>query len=217
MVIVVSHQKGGVGKSTVTTNLATALQKNKEVILIDLDSQHSTKLWSDLRVQNGLNEFECFYADSREAFDEITEKHNDKIILVDSGGFDSMVNRYSLAVADLIITPASASQLDVFGLDKFQEVLAQATESMGREFKSYVLINNISSQIKKDKQALISYCESKKEFEVFKTTFHSRIDYKRAYAKGMGVAEYSKKSPAAEELNSLAKEINKIIKEHYAI
>ncbi len=214
MVIVVSHQKGGVGKSTVTTNLATTLKEIRDVVLIDLDSQHSTKLWSDLRVQNGLSEFECHYADSREAFDEIREKNSDKIVLVDSGGFDSMVNRYSLAVADLIITPASASQLDVFGLDKFQEVLIQATESMGRKFKSYVLINNISSQIKKDKQALISYCNSKDEFEVFESTLHSRIDYKRAYANGMGVSEYNKKSQAALELLALTKEIEVIINKH---
>ncbi len=217
MVIVVSHQKGGVGKSTVTTNLATTLKDIRDVVLIDLDSQHSTKLWSDLRVQNGSSEFECHYADSREAFDEIREKNRGKIVLVDSGGFDSMVNRYSLAVADLIITPASASQLDVFGLDKFQEVLMQATENMGRSFKSYVLINNISSQIKKDKQALISYCKSKDEFEVFETTLHSRIDYKRAYAKGMGVSEYNKKSQAAVELTKLTKEIEELITKHFSI
>ncbi len=128
-----------------------------------------------------------------------------------------MVNRYSLAVADLIITPASASQLDVFGMDKFQEVLMQATESMERNFKSYVLINNISRQIKKDKQALISYCKSKDEFEVFETTLHSRIDYKRAYAKGMGVSEYNKKSHVAVKLTELTKEIEKLITKHFFI
>jgi len=214
MVIAIAHQKGGVGKSTITTNLASALYEFKEIILVDLDSQNSTKLWTNLREKTEHKKFKCHCVKNIEEFNKVIKENENKIILVDSGGFDSVINRYSLTQADLIITPASASQLDVFGLEKFQKVLKQASESLKRKFKTYVVINNTSSQIKKDKEALRSYCNSKKEFEIFKTTLHTRVDFRRAYAQGLGVVEYDHKSLASAEMKGFAEEVKEIIKNH---
>jgi len=41
MIIVVSHQKVGVGKSTIAWDLATNLQKKYNVELVDLDIQRT--------------------------------------------------------------------------------------------------------------------------------------------------------------------------------
>ena len=37
--ILSTHQKGGVGKSTITYNLACALNRNAKVVICDLDAQ----------------------------------------------------------------------------------------------------------------------------------------------------------------------------------
>jgi chromosome partitioning protein len=49
-VIVVANPKGGVGKSTVSTNLAGALaHRGRKVMLGDIDRQQSTRLWLNMR------------------------------------------------------------------------------------------------------------------------------------------------------------------------
>jgi len=211
MVINVTHQKGGVGKSTIITNLATSLNTQDNIILIDLDQQNSTKLWNDLRTRNNLKPFKCYCIEENKELDKIIKGNKDKIILVDSGGFDSIINRYALIISDMLITPVSASQLDVFGLDKFHQVIKEASKSIKKPFKSHIIINNISSQIKKDVQSLKNYCNSIKEFKVFDTILHTRIDFKRAYGNGQGVNEYNKKGTASSEITALAKEINELI------
>ena len=42
MIITLAHQKGGVGKSTLATNLAAALGAD----ILDLDLQRSCQLWN---------------------------------------------------------------------------------------------------------------------------------------------------------------------------
>lgn len=55
MIVTVAHQKGGVGKTTLATNLAQVLGAD----LLDLDLQQSCVLWSRLRKSTGLPEILC--------------------------------------------------------------------------------------------------------------------------------------------------------------
>ena len=53
MLIVLSHQKGGVGKSTIAWNLATGLQNKKYIVeLVDLDVQQTLFYTNEIRKQN---------------------------------------------------------------------------------------------------------------------------------------------------------------------
>ncbi len=52
-IIVVANPKGGVGKSTISTNLAGALaNRGRSVMLGDIDRQQSTRAWLAMRPEN---------------------------------------------------------------------------------------------------------------------------------------------------------------------
>ena len=70
MIITVAHQKGGVGKSTVATNLAVEMGTPS----IDLDSQHSCYLFSVLRKEEQGKFLQVFTPETIDEIEEILEK-----------------------------------------------------------------------------------------------------------------------------------------------
>jgi len=125
MIIVVSHTKGGVGKSTISFNLATALNSKYNIEVIDLDFQKTLTYLNEYRKEPlSVKSFE-----SDEKFKKYIKKDSDqRISIIDVGGFDSSINRIAMIMADLIITPVSDSSTELLGLIKFEKILKEMSE-----------------------------------------------------------------------------------------
>jgi len=216
MVVLFGHQKGGVGKSTIAINFAYQMQKKyRDLALLDLDSQNSAILFNQLREQEKLPTIKCVTEDVID-FDEFIGryyKNKNNLLVIDSGGYDSNINRAALIKADLIITPVGISQIEIFGLQKFRKILKEASEVLETKIKTNVLLNNVDSRSKNKLSDLREYIKDKNDyFNLLETTVHTRADYKNSYGDGLTVKEYNKKGIAQNEIKQLSKEIYKLIK-----
>ena len=107
-IICVANRKGGVGKTTLATNLAVALNNKGKSILIDADEQQSASKWAKQR-----NDIECISVHSEllTKLEEIDSKYD--YILIDVAGRDSTIFREALLVANTLIVPTQPSLLDL--------------------------------------------------------------------------------------------------------
>jgi len=215
MILLFGHQKGGVGKSTIAINFAYKIQKiYKDLILLDLDSQNSAMLFNQLRMSQNLPVIQCV-KESDIAFNDFINKYaNDRnnLLIVDSGGYDSDINRAALIRADIIITPVGISQIEIFGLQKFRKILKEASEALGKNIKTNVLINNVDSRSKAKLKDLQEYIKNQNEyFNLLNATIHARADFKNSYGDGLTIEEFNNKSIANTEVEQLVKEVIKLI------
>ena len=213
MIISVSHQKGGVGKSTIAINLAIDLSKDYNVEIVDLDVQRTITATQKIRSNDeSLNPLKINYINNESEFESFFKNQKqDTIYIFDTGGFDSSLNRNAIYFSDLVITPVSDKFNEISGLMKFKEILEELEEVTKQDMKVHVLLNNINPQIKKF-DSIKSFLKSNKEFVLLDSILKTRVDYDKASWLGKSVFEYNKDSKASEEFKSLIDEIKTILK-----
>lgn len=210
MIISVSHQKGGVGKSTLAFNLAYYLAKYNPV-LVDLDIQNTISYANTIREQISNKKFNVQVVNSDTALKEIIKLSNkNNLIIIDTGGFDSSLNRLSIIASDLIITPVSDKLFELLGLKKFESILSELSNIKKEKVIARVLLNNISPSVKKLGD-LYSFIQESSSFELFDTVIRQRADIVHSSSKGLAVAEYNKGCKADLEYQALTKEIEQLI------
>jgi len=210
MIIVIAHTKGGVGKSTIAWNIATALNSSQNIEVVDLDFQRTLTYINEYRDKqlvvksfNTLKAFESY----------LRADNNQRISIVDVGGFDSEINRMAMVIADLIITPVSDANTELLGLIRFDKILKEISQAIGENIKVSILLNNINPQ-KKNLDELKNHIKENELFTLFDTILRTRADYGKALDNGLGIIEYKKESKGAAEMESFLTEINQLIKEN---
>jgi len=206
VIITVAHQKGGVGKSTIATNLAVEMK----LPVIDLDSQHSCYLFSLLREREHGKQLSVYIPETVDEFEKVLRELNGRNLIIDSGGYDNDLNRYALLVSDLVITPVAPSQIEVFGLLKFAEIVREALK-ISPNLRVFVLINNADPRSSKENRELERFIESEENFNLFKTKLYRRADYRRAYSEGLSVCEYNPGGKACREVSAFVSELNALL------
>jgi chromosome partitioning protein len=204
MIINLTHQKGGVGKSTLTTNLSVEL----DATIIDLDSLRSSVLWNKIRVNNGKQSINCFTVSDENEMKQVINENVNKNIIIDSGGYDSGLTRLAILMSDVILTPVSPSQIELFGLQNFATVIQEISNEVGEKIQTNVIINNADTRSKSSIQYLQEFVtENNEYFNLLDTVIHARADFKKAYGEGLSVSELDSKGKAADEIKQLVKEI----------
>lgn len=125
-VIVIANPKGGVGKSTLATNLAGYFaSQGHSVMLGDVDVQQSSRQWLKLR-SPALPSIQAW---------EIEDGHVAKppkgtthIVLDTPAGFSGKRFDKVMQIADKVIVPLQPSMFDILATQEFLEKLADRKE-----------------------------------------------------------------------------------------
>jgi len=212
MVIAISHQKGGVGKSTLAYNLSVELSKKYNINVIDLDVQQTITACNVIRGKFGQKKLNILsFEDKKDFVDFLNNDDEDNLTIIDTGGFDSGLNRVAMYAADLIITPVSTEFLEVIGLEKYKKIIKEVSKKVGKEIKTHVILNKIhhAQQNFSDIKEFID--KSPNQFTLMDSIIRRRSDFNISLSHGFSVCEFDKNSDSSKEMKSLISEISKIL------
>ncbi len=211
MILTLSHQKGGVGKSTVAWNLAVLFSKIIPTRIIDLDTQRSLTVTNALRLEHGLIPIEMLHFNTAgELAEYAAEDSEDTLTIIDSGGFDSAFNRVAIIASDLLITPVSDKPFDLMGLQKYEQILKSLSEIQGETIKTHILFNNINPSMKRFGD-LIEFVCSSEHFELMVPILRQRVDVANSVGEGKSIKEYRIFSRGDQEMDELFDEVKTIL------
>jgi chromosome partitioning protein len=221
MIISVMNLKGGVGKTTVSTNLAACFAHDGSKVCIgDLDnSQFSSKKWNTQRGDItpvipvfGVSGYKSQSGFSSEEGKEMAQtvkslsKDYDIVILDGAPVFEEMAT-WMILVSDLVVCPIQTSALDVWTMKNIKQKIDQLA-AIGHEKEVRILLNFFNAQRRLDRdieQALLDI-----GMKVFKSRISNRVAYKEAIIDGLGVVE-TKDKKAAEEMAAIFEEIKSTV------
>ena len=114
-IILVTHQKGGVGKSTLTFNLAQNISSSSKVAVLDFDLQGSLSQLKEL-----VTDFEII--PFKGEIDDILKLDQD-FVFIDTPPYLSNHLPKLIAIADLVILPTKAGVLDLLAIKGTLELI----------------------------------------------------------------------------------------------
>jgi chromosome partitioning protein len=120
-IFVIANPKGGVGKSTFSTNLAGYFAaQGHQVMLGDADVQQSSKSWLQLRPSQLRPIASWDIKDGRIAQPPLGTTH---IVLDTAAGLNGAKLDQVLKLADKVIVPLQASMFDILATESFLRIL----------------------------------------------------------------------------------------------
>lgn len=205
MIITIASLKGGVGKSTITQNLAVCFaHMGYKVAIVDSDTNQSCVKWSANRPEDAPVIFTAGYFDGRELSANIRPlNQNYDIILIDGTPSLSKMTSKILLVADLILIPILPSLLDFWATQDFLERVKDAEDEREKKVPAYFIINqNTQTNLSREFLEVLT----KTDIPVLESTLKNRVSYREAIISGVGAFE-GKDPKAKEEITFLANEV----------
>ncbi len=210
-IISVGNQKGGVGKTTVTMQLAGALAKKHRVLVADADEQATASKWA------AMSEGEPFPATVvglaaagskiHRELQRLSEQYD--YILVDCPpSVSSPVPQAAFLVSDLVLIPTRPSLPDIWAVQETIRLVERA-KAINENIKTAILVNALqpNTQLGRDAVEILAQFDA----HLLKTVLRQRQAYPQSVAFGGTVAQVSGAKPAQAEVTALVKEIQALL------
>ena len=209
MIISVTSLKGGVGKSTISQNIAVGFaHMGYKVAIVDTDLNASSVRWSGMRSDDvpeitvvGITEAEALRKN-------IKQLHKDyDLIVIDGTPSLSKLVSTIMVLGDLVLIPIRPGGFDIWATELFIEKYEQA-KALKDEMQAYFILNEYSDSINLNRE--IKEALSDLDIGILKSTIKHRVAYSEAVFLGQGAFEY-KDIKAKIEVADLTNEVLNII------
>jgi chromosome partitioning protein len=208
MILALTNQKGGVGKTTLSVHIAAALaMRGRRVRLIDMDPQHSALDWQAARDNTQLAplfEIDGYPKETLHKHIESKAKGFDDVIL-DVPPQTAALARSAILSADIILIPVQPSPYDVWAAKETVGLWEEA-----RVFKpglrALFALNRhiVGTAIGRDVREALGHYE---EVPVMEAVIAQRVIFAESAASGQVAMEIDADSAASREVLSLCDEL----------
>lgn len=145
-VLAVMNEKGGVGKTTMSTHLAWMCAAiGWDTLLMDVDIQGSATKWANVRNDYGLQPMiPCVGRTGKVGNDIAAMAARFDVVIVDSGGRDSLEMRQAIGAADVMLLPVQAGQYDIWSLGTMDTAVMDVEQRTGEELSAGIAFLNMA-------------------------------------------------------------------------
>ncbi|MCR9290160.1 MAG: AAA family ATPase [Bacteroidetes bacterium] len=205
MKIGITNLKGGVGKTTVSQNLAVCFaHMGYKVCIVDTDTNQNSLAWNGVRDEELPNILVVGATDSNALTKTVDTLHKDhEIVIIDGTPSLSKMTTRIILSSDLLLIPILPSGHDFRSMTQFFERFEQAKE-FRNDIPAYFLLNQYSNNLNvhSDMKGILAQFD----IPILESTIRNRVAYNKTGIEGKGVYEYQDIKAKAEMVR-LTKEL----------
>jgi chromosome partitioning protein len=211
------NSKGGVGKTTLATNLARYLyihqtnqlrlesymdvyREEAKILLVDADPQGSIRDWQEAGNQSYIDIIAADRKKTLEGLVNVLDGNQYDFVIIDTPGKISEIMAAAISISDLCLIPVQPSPYDIWATEDITEMVTIRHQLTGGRPDTFYVLNRCIPNTKISKEVIEYFgINGTAPFQVMGSPIHQRVCFAETANKGETVFDipHTIEAPAA--------------------